>query len=67
MTGSAAATNAPILTNQETAERLRVPLQTLAVWRMNGYGPRFFKAGRYVRYRLEDVEAWEREQVEASA
>lgn len=52
-----------ILTNQELAERERVPLQTLAVWRMKGYGPRYFKAGRYVRYRLEDVEAWEQEQL----
>ena len=34
---------------------------------MKGYGPRFFKAGRYVRYRLADVLAWELEQLEATA
>ncbi|WP_009884799.1 helix-turn-helix transcriptional regulator [Brevibacterium aurantiacum] len=56
-----------ILTNQDLADRLQMPEQTLAIWRMKGYGPRFFKAGRYVRYRLADVLAWELEQLEATA
>lgn len=52
---------------RDLSNRLQVPEQTLAVWRMKGYGPAFFKVGRHVRYRLSDVLAWEQEQLEASA
>ena len=38
-------------------------LQTVRAWRTTGYGPRGFKVGRLVRYRLEDVLAWEAEQL----
>lgn len=50
------------LANRDLASRLQVPEQTLAIWRMKGYGPRYFKVGRYVRYRLADVIEWERDQ-----
>ncbi|MDG3014148.1 hypothetical protein [Speluncibacter jeojiensis] len=33
-------------------------IQTLAVWRMKGAGPKFIRMGRHVRYRWEDVDAW---------
>jgi predicted DNA-binding transcriptional regulator AlpA len=36
-----------------------VPLQTVYSWNSTGDGPRYLKVGRYVRYRLRDVEAWE--------
>lgn len=56
------------LTIQDLSERLGVKVQTIRHWRMRGEGPRSFSpGGRLVRYRLEDVEAWEREQLEASA
>lgn len=48
---------------QELAEREGVALQTIRAWRTTGYGPRGFKVGRLVRYRLEDVLAWEAEQL----
>ncbi|CAN5462011.1 hypothetical protein BH11PLA2_BH11PLA2_51640 [soil metagenome] len=32
--------------------------QTLAIWRMNGKGPRYLKIGRLVKYRISDLEAW---------
>lgn len=35
-----------------------VPGTTLRKWRCTGRGPVFVKAGRSVRYRPEDVEAW---------
>lgn len=57
----------PVLTNQDLSERLQIPAQSLAVWRMKGLGPKYFKAGRHVRYRLSDVLAWEQEQMEATA
>lgn len=35
------------------------PVQTLAIWRMKGLGPRFIKfENGSVRYRWADVDAW---------
>ncbi len=34
------------------------PLATLRYWRHIGYGPKSFKLGGRVAYRLEDVEEW---------
>lgn len=50
------------LTRQEVADRLRVPVKTLAEWASKGTGPRYAKIGRHVRYRLSDVIKWEAEQ-----
>jgi hypothetical protein len=54
-----------VLTPVELSRRLGVHIQTLQAWRDNraGYsrGPRYFKLGKYVFYRLEDVEEFERE------
>ena len=52
-------TSSPWLTRPELAERLRVPVTTLADWAVDRKGPRYAKFGRHVRYRLADVEAWE--------
>jgi excisionase family DNA binding protein len=49
------------LTTQELAERLKVPVSTLHQWRHKGYGPRAARIGRFLRYRLVEVERWERE------
>ncbi|VXA93029.1 helix-turn-helix domain-containing protein [Citricoccus sp. K5] len=53
------------LSLQDLAERFAIPEKTLYVWRTNGSGPKGFRVGKHVRYRIEDVEAWEQEQVEA--
>ena len=42
----------------ELAERLRVSRSTLQSWRYSGRGPRYVKAGRLVRYRNADVDAF---------
>ena len=47
-----------LLTITETAELLRTPVATLRWWRHTGKGPRSFKIGRAVRYRLSDLHAW---------
>lgn len=44
---------------QELAEHWGIPVRTLAAWRHQGKGPRYMKLGGAVRYRLEDVEAYE--------
>jgi hypothetical protein len=55
-----------VLTPADLARRLRVHPQTVYNWRFTGKGPDSFKLGQSVFYRLEDVEAWERETGRAS-
>lgn len=52
------------LSIEELADRYKVPVQTVRVWRMKGKDPKSFKLGRHVRYRLSDVEQWEAEKVQ---
>ncbi|WP_084510598.1 helix-turn-helix domain-containing protein [Nocardia lijiangensis] len=52
------------LSTQEVARRLKIPVKTLAAWAAGGRGPRYARMGRYRRYRLSDLLAWEHEQVE---
>jgi excisionase family DNA binding protein len=48
----------PLLTIEEVAAVLRVPVDTLYYWRSTGYGPQALKVGKYLRWRPVDVEAW---------
>jgi excisionase family DNA binding protein len=52
------------LSRQELADRLGLPVKTLAQWASKGTGPRYARMGRHVRYRLSDVLEWEFAQVE---
>ncbi|MFW0170515.1 helix-turn-helix transcriptional regulator [Rothia sp. P4278] len=53
-----------ILTVKELAAREKVSVNTVRQWRMRGEDPRSFVAGgRYVRYRLSDVLAWEEQRM----
>lgn len=49
------------LTQAELADRFGVPVKTLAAWRYQNKGPAYLKLGGAVRYRVEDVEAYENE------
>lgn len=40
------------------SERLLIPVQTLAVWRSRGEGPRYMKIGKHVRYSVAELDAW---------
>lgn len=51
-----------LLTIQEVADFVRLPVQTLYAYRSRGGGPRASKLGRHLRYRREDVERWLDEQ-----
>lgn len=44
---------------EQLAARWDVKLETLQRWRCEGVGPRFFKVERRIRYRLDDIEAYE--------
>lgn len=48
-----------LLNAHQVAELLGVTIHTLAVWRCEKRYPlRFVKVGRYVRYRLSDVQSF---------
>jgi predicted DNA-binding transcriptional regulator AlpA len=48
-----------ILFHQDVSEMTRVPVATLRYWRHIGKGgPKSFKIGNRVAYKLEDVEQW---------
>ena len=48
-----------LLTEDQTATRLGVKPQTLAVWRSTKrYGLRYVKVGHLVRYFRKDIEEW---------
>jgi hypothetical protein len=55
-----------LLTTAEVAERLRVSTSFLAKARVTGLGPRFIKIGRACRYRLSDLESYERSRARTS-
>ncbi|NQW08967.1 MAG: helix-turn-helix domain-containing protein [Alphaproteobacteria bacterium] len=50
----------------DLAARWNISHRTLERWRWTGEGPSFVKLGGRVVYRLEDVEAYERDQIRAS-
>ena len=54
------------LRQAEVAQRWCVSHRTLERWRWTGQGPRFLKIGGRVVYRVEDIEAYEVEQLRAS-
>jgi hypothetical protein len=57
----------PVRCNQrDLAQRWSLSERTLERWRWLGQGPRFLKIGGRVLYRLEDIEAFEAEQVRQS-
>lgn len=56
------------LSARQLALRWGLSMSTLRTWRQRKYGPKFFKpAGQRsrTRYKLADIEAWEREHTNA--
>lgn len=47
-----------LLSVEEVAEVLGVPVSTLYQWRYKGVGPVGLRVGRHLRYRAVDVSAW---------
>ena len=56
-----------LLTADDLANFLGVPIKTLYAWRYHGEGPVGFRVGRYIRYRRTDVEAWIERQLDSVA
>jgi predicted DNA-binding transcriptional regulator AlpA len=51
-----------LMTRRQAAEYLGFAPQTLARYAWMGKGPRFKKLGRLVRYTLDDLQAWIKEE-----
>lgn len=47
-----------LLTTEELAEYLSVPVSTVYAWRARGIAPEAVRVGRYTRYRVSAVRAW---------
>jgi excisionase family DNA binding protein len=47
-----------LLSVQEVAALLQVPVKTIYQWRCQGDGPAPIKVGRYLRYDPADVAVW---------
>ena len=54
--------NDELLSINEAAELLRVPVATLRYWRHCGTGPFSFKVARHVRYWRSDLILWRAQQ-----
>lgn len=47
-----------LLSPDELAAYLKVPVKTIYNWRSEGKGPRGIRVGRHVRFRQAEIEAW---------
>ena len=47
-----------LLTVEDLAEYLDVPMATVYAWRYRRQGPPGFRVGRHLRFRWSDVEGW---------
>lgn len=47
-----------LLSPQEVADYLGIPLATLYQWRTKGTAPRAIRCGRHIRFAPRDVQAW---------
>lgn len=47
-----------LLSTEEVARMLVVPVTTLYTWRYKGTGPKAYRVGKHLRYRLSNVMAW---------
>lgn len=56
----------PLMSVDELAEYLGVPVRTVYDWRTTGHGPRGIRIGRHLKYSVPDVVAWMKERREAT-
>ncbi|MGZ5385467.1 MAG: helix-turn-helix transcriptional regulator [Acidimicrobiia bacterium] len=48
----------PLLSVDELAEYLGVPVRTIYDWRQRGQGPHGIRIGRHLRFAVSDVLSW---------
>jgi excisionase family DNA binding protein len=55
-----------LLTVQDLADYLGVPIATIYTWRHRGHGPPGFRVGRHLRFRTSDVTQWISQRINGS-
>jgi excisionase family DNA binding protein len=55
-----------LLSVEELAAYLDIPVATIYAWRYRRQGPPGFRVGRHLRFRREDVERWISERLQAT-
>jgi excisionase family DNA binding protein len=55
----------PLISAQELAEYLAVPVKTLYAWRYRRQGPPGLRVGKHLRYRRIDINEWIEQRTEA--
>lgn len=48
----------PLLSVEDLATRLGVPIGTVYAWNHKGVGPRRVRVGKHIRYTAASVDAW---------
>lgn len=48
----------PLLSVEDLAAYLQIPVKTIYNWNSAGTGPRYVRIGKHVRYQWEDVVRW---------
>jgi len=56
LAGSAAVD--PLMTTEELAGYLQLPITTIYAWRAHREGPRAIRVGKHLRWRKSDCDAW---------
>lgn len=54
-----------LITAQQLADYLDIPLATIYAWRYRHQGPPGFRVGRHLRFRWRDIEDWIGQRVQA--
>ncbi len=55
-----------LLTVEDLADYLDVPVATIYAWRYRRQGPPGFRIGKHLRYRQRDIEGWLNDQLAKS-
>jgi excisionase family DNA binding protein len=55
-----------LLSVQDLADYLGVPVATIYTWRHRGHGPPGFRVGRHLRFRTSDVTKWINQRINGS-
>jgi len=59
--------NENALNERQAAKYLGVSAGTLRLWRSENRSPRFFRAGKLVRFRVRDLDEWIEQRLSAPA
>ena len=52
-----------LLSVEELADYLEVPVKTIYTWRHRNTGPKGFRVGKHLRFRWRDVQTWVAERI----